>query len=254
MTGAMVAGGRRARRTTQGDAREQQLLDAGLRAVAERPAHALLPSRAATLRATEDDELGPASSGSFRNAFGSLEEFHRRLIAERLLVTHPAVPETEELLTEVSEALAGDSAVNLADLAARVLRQNLETNLAQRDMEQTRLLCLLAGIAPGGEQAAAAARDDYRDFTERFAALYEEILDGWGRHLREPFDTRSLAVIIAALADGLTLRHLVDPDAVDPVAYQHVVVCLLLLLVAPAGDDRGVEQLIAEVFPQPSAE
>lgn len=240
-------------RTDKGRERAAQILDAGRAAATSRSARDLLPSRSDTLRATHGDRSGlsPASAGSFRNLFGSLEEFHRRLVEERLLVTHPVVPETIELLAQAAEDIESGNAVNLADLLGRIARHNLEVNLADHDAEQARMLSFAAALAPGGDFAAAALREDYRHFTDEFTSLYDEILAAWGTRLREPFDTRSLAVVLAALADGLTLRHLVDPDSVDLTAYRHSVVALLLLLVARPGDDRDIVQLIAEVFPQP---
>jgi hypothetical protein len=113
------------------------------------------------------------------------------------------------------------------------------------------LLCFVAALAPGGDFVGDALRADYDDFTDEFAALYEAILDGWGRRLRHPFTTRSVAVVIGALADGLTLRHLIDPGSVDLEAYQHTIVGMLVLVTAPTDDDRGVERLIEDVFPRP---
>ena len=240
------------RRTDRGRQRAEQLLDAGAAALAARPAQEVLPSRAETLRATRDGAgaLGPASAGSFRNLFGSLSAYHRRLVEERLIV-NPAVPDTAALLAEVAEAIAADRPVNVADRLARIARLNLQANLDRPDAEQARMVCFAAALAPGGEFAADALREDFQGFTGELAAVYAQILEAWGMKLREPFDVDALAVLLGALAHGLTLRHLIDPEAVDLEAYQHALVALLLLLVARPSDDRGIAQLIQDTFPPP---
>lgn len=240
------------RHTDKGRERADQILDAGFAALSQKSAHDYLPSRAETLRATGSypGGLGMASVGSFRNLFGTVDGFHRRLVRERLLVTHPVIPETVAMLGDLAEALESGDMVNIADMVARIVRHNIEANLAGRRTEHGRMICFAAALAPGGEVAADALKEDYRHFTGEFALMYDEVLTAWGTKLRPPFDTRTMSVLLAALADGLTLRHLVDPEAVDLDAYQHTVVALLLLVVARPDDNRDIAQLIEEVFPQ----
>ena len=243
-------------RTDKGRERAEQILDAGQAALAAKSAHDYLPSRAETLRASGSTPggLGMASVGSFRNLFGTLEGYHHRLVPERLLVTHPVVPETVGMLGDLAAALESGDMVNIADMAARIVRHNIEQNLASRESEQARMVCFAAAMAPDGGFVAEVLREDYQHFTDEFAVMYDHVLAAWGTKLRPPFDTHVLSVLLAALADGLTLRHLVDPAAVDLDAYQHTVVALLLLVVARPDDDRDIGQLIDDVFPQSGRE
>jgi len=58
----------------------------------------------------------------------------------------------------------------------------------------------------------AIVREYYDHFTDELAEAYGIILDSWGREPVPPFDLRSLAVVLTALAAGLSIRSVVDPD------------------------------------------
>jgi AcrR family transcriptional regulator len=54
----------------------------------------------------------------------------------------------------------------------------------------------------------------YGPTEERMVPLYERVLGDAGRRLRPPLTAANLATVITALADGLTLRHSLDPQSV----------------------------------------
>ena len=54
----------------------------------------------------------------------------------------------------------------------------------------------------------------YGPVEERLVPLYEQVLAAAGRRVRRPLTAANMATIITALADGLTLRHSLDPDSV----------------------------------------
>ena len=54
----------------------------------------------------------------------------------------------------------------------------------------------------------------YGPTEERLVPLYERVLADAGRRVRPPLTAANLATVITALADGLTLRHGLDPDSV----------------------------------------
>jgi len=54
----------------------------------------------------------------------------------------------------------------------------------------------------------------YGPAQDRLVPLYEQVLTSAGRRVRPPLTAANLATIITALADGLTLRHSLDPASV----------------------------------------
>lgn len=58
----------------------------------------------------------------------------------------------------------------------------------------------------------ALVRDYYDRFTDELADAYQVLLDAWGREPAPPFDLRGVAVVLTALAAGLSFRHVVDPE------------------------------------------
>ncbi len=239
------------RRSAKGEQRAQQLLDAGLVAMARRSAAETLPSRVEVLQATREDgcALGPASTGSFRHAFGSLAEYHRRLVAERLVHLNPSDPATSEMLRAGADAIA-EGAVDLPELIGRIVRVNLETHLGQPDVAQARILTLAAGLAPGGDVVVDALREELWRLNVELADASQVMLDVWGMKVREPYTPASVAGLVTALATGVALRRLVDPASADLDDYEVIVVALLVLLVARPEDHRSLGRLIADVFPR----
>ena len=59
----------------------------------------------------------------------------------------------------------------------------------------------------------AIVREYYDRYTDELAEAYRVMLDSWGREPAPPFDLRGLAVVLTALAAGLSFRHVVDPEA-----------------------------------------
>lgn len=243
--------GTAARRSAKGEQRAQQLLDAGLVAMARKRAAEILPSRAEVLAATEEDgcRLGPASTGSFRHAFGSLEEYHRRLLEERLVRANPTDPATTEMLRAAADTVAGGG-VELPELISRIVRVNLDTHLGLPDVARARILTLAAGLGPGGDDVVEALREELWRLNQELAEGCQMLLDAWGMKVRDPYTPASVAGLVTALATGVGIRRFVDPAAADLDDYEVVVVALLVLLVARPEDDRSLGRLIADVFPR----
>ncbi len=58
----------------------------------------------------------------------------------------------------------------------------------------------------------AAMSQLYEHVTQVQVIGYEALLDAWGREPRPPYDLRTVAVTITAVADGLLLRRGFEPD------------------------------------------
>ena len=72
-----------------------------------------------------------------------------------------------------------------------------------------------------------AMRRGYDGVHEDFRLLFAALLELYGRTFREPFELDDLCVSATALAEGLALRHRVDPDRIrdeigDPEAPWHI--------------------------------
>jgi hypothetical protein len=55
-------------------------------------------------------------------------------------------------------------------------------------------------------------RQLYEHVTQVQVVGYEELLAAWGREPRPPYNLRTIAITITAIADGLVSRRLFEPD------------------------------------------
>lgn len=69
------------------------------------------------------------------------------------------------------------------------------------------LQIVAAGLAPSSPAIADALRRYYATVTEQYAAAYERLLDHWGYRLRHPFTSHSIAAVLMAIAEGLSMRR-----------------------------------------------
>lgn len=98
---------------------------------------------------------------------------------------------------------------------------------------------------PLEEGVTALVREHYDRYTDELAEAYGAILDAWGREPAPPFDLRSIAVVLTALASGLSIRHAVDPEAAPLDLGKEVIIMLApaLTRVKPGSSARGPSQL-----------
>ena len=85
----------------------------------------------------------------------------------------------------------------------------------------------------------------YAEGTEHWSEAYALVLRFYGLRLRRGFDERRLAVILTALLDGLTVRHGLEPDAVDDDLFPDAVLAVLLGLLEREDSDPTVSLLEA---------
>jgi AcrR family transcriptional regulator len=87
----------------------------------------------------------------------------------------------------------------------------------------------------------------YRDFRDPMIPIYEAMLVGLGRRLREPLTMPQLSNIMVALSEGITMQigaggGFAPTTEIFSLALQ----ALLPVLTTPTGDQRSIQQVIAD--------
>ncbi|MCZ7531659.1 MAG: TetR/AcrR family transcriptional regulator [Acidimicrobiia bacterium] len=84
-------------------------------------------------------------------------------------------------------------------------------------------------------------REYFDRYTDTLVDAIGQILDSWGREPAPPFELRDLAVILTAMAAGISFRRSVDPESVPDNLGRDAILLLApsLTRVAPGRDDRA---------------
>lgn len=97
-----------------------------------------------------------------------------------------------------------------------------------------------------GRTAGEVLRDGYTDLTSAVESLYQQGLRRIGREMLPPFTSQDFTVIVTAFAEGMQMRHGVDPEAVREDLYVDTVGAILLGLTRPRverADDEPAPEL-----------
>ncbi|WP_216912767.1 TetR/AcrR family transcriptional regulator [Nocardia noduli] len=132
----------------------------------------------------------------------------------------------EDEVSRRTHASGGDPRATIRDMC----RWNLEQ---VRTDPGTQLRLVVAAAAGNHAGALESVRDEYTRTTNISARVHAAALERWGASLRQPFTVELLAVTVAALAEGLTLRARFDPDSVPDDLFGHAVVALFASIVDP---------------------
>ncbi len=185
------------------------LLEAGAALVHERSTGEVLPGvREVCLRASR-------STAVFYGHFENLAAFHDALL-DQLLSTDVAfqvMADTMELLAEVTEKIRTGPADDIPRLIASVASANMEGQLAIGiPAFKARQLFVATADDRARRHAMVAMRRLYEHVTQVQVVGYAALLDAWAREPRPPYDLRSIAITVTAVADGLMLRRGFEPD------------------------------------------
>jgi AcrR family transcriptional regulator len=101
---------------------------------------------------------------------------------------------------------------------------------------------VLARQHPG---AMSRLRHAYAVYDNAGKQAYEVILARWGAALRKPFTHESVAVILTALVEGLSIRHLADPKAVSPALFGETVIALIGSIVDTGQNHEHIDDVVA---------
>lgn len=150
------------------------------------------------------------STGAFYEHFASQAEFvaelipwvldaerYRRLQAE----TVDFVDQMASVKVQLEDVVRGGAAKNLADIADDPYFI-IQMGMVARSEQDEKIRTLLAKM--------------YRDLNETYVGLYHRVLEVYGRRFRRGYTAGQLAVVLNAVAEGLAIRKLIDPDAVNP--------------------------------------
>lgn len=155
----------------------------------------------------------PRSTGAFYNIWPTHADFRRDLLRHLLDLNRfsrtrdPVV----ERFTELLAAADGPSAAVVLRLVADV---SFERFAAEQALRLKQALWASNG-ADDDVRALLAAL--YGSVSDTMTPFYDGLLARSGRRMRPPHTVQELAVVLAALHEGLSLRHSVQPEAVPEV-------------------------------------
>ena len=187
-------------------------------------ARELLPG---ALRAGLEHSLGPVPVARradvsrqtwYRNWGAGDGEFVADLVRHLLPVSRGMAGATRDGVAALvpGQALGIDAARELARLAFFVSAEPefvLSRFVVFALATEERIVAEREGCEELGD-LTAIVRDFFDGYTDELAGAYGVMLEGWGREPAPPFDLHSLAVVLTALAAGLSFRRVVDPEAV----------------------------------------
>jgi len=201
MTGA-ARGSRRAARA----ATEAAMLDAAARMLLQAPGTDVL----GTLKPVEIARRcePPRTTGAFYNIWPSQSAFRRALLDHVLSLDQF---QADEAITDLLGQVAKDPDTD-AQEAVRLVA-NLAFDV-MRDDPSFRLQHALWTRADVDPDVRDGLRRLHQTITDTMTPRYREVLEQSGRRMAPPFTLDTLAVAIAALAEGLNVRRAIDPDAV----------------------------------------
>ena len=223
----------------------ESLLGAGASLVLERRTGEVLPG------VREVCQRAGRSTAVFYGHFENLADFHGALL-EQLLSTDVAfevMARTMELLAEVSQKIRVCPPDDIPRLIASVAAANMQGQLAiGLPAFRSRLLIMGTADDPARRHGTAALRRLYDHVIEVQIIGYKELLDAWGREPRPPYDLRTIAMTITALADGLVLRRCFDPDLDITTLFEDAVRSLIPTLSRRIGTPDDLDEALRRSY------
>lgn len=181
------------------------------------------------------------------NGDGGKERFIRELV-ESLGAAEPGGT-VDVLVGRIRDQLVDNDGDPLP-----VIRAMAEQALRERECDPAvRFRLFVAIFGRDHEDAMVAARHEYRASTRVSGAAYDDLLKGWGAAPRMPFDGEKIAITLASLVEGFSLRRIIDPDAVPAGLFGDVVVALAAALVDIDQKNECVDDLFKHVVAEVKA-
>jgi len=199
----------------------------------------------------DDDGAGRLSALEAR--MRSLWEPHRNYIADLLTVAlaleHWSAPAYMDK-TRVAALMTGD----LVDAAHEIAFWDLEQILFQH-VASFRLQLMATALADRDPELRASLKSTYNTVDEQWGAVYAEALASHGIQFRAGFTLEMFTNTLTAVAEGLAMRLMVEPDKssiLDRDARRSLLGTVALALVAMCavreGDGRSLEDAIRDSF------
>ena len=201
------------------------LLEAGLRLLMSEPAAAFSHLTVARIAAEA------STHREFFHHWNNRDEYFHDLVAV-------IVEQGKSLQFEVFEQTVIDRLADGEDLASSLVAgaaAGLQSNVDDpRIVLEMLLWSRAARDVPTRDQLAQLNHQ----LDNANAAVVEELLTLTGRTLRAPFTAVSIAALIGAITQGLTLRYVIDPDVPPQDAIGWVLLNLVPMLTTTPGDTR----------------
>lgn len=220
-------------------------LEAGANIVHQRRTGEVLPGvREVCLRAGR-------STAVFYGHFENLAAFHDELINELLStdVAFEVMARTMDLLAEVTQKIRVCSADDIPRLIASVAAANMDGQLAIGvPAFRARQLFVATADDRARGHAMVAMRRLYEHVTQVQVIGYQALLDAWGREPRPPYDLRSIAITITAVADGLMIRRGFEPELDVTTLFEDAVRSLIPTLSRRVGTPDDLDEALRRSY------
>jgi AcrR family transcriptional regulator len=241
------------RKTGRNDEARERSRAALLQAGAELMVEGALRNPFAALRLRALCDRAGLSTGAFYVHWASLDEYEadlaRRLTEEDELAFAADFAEMKHF----AEAAAGEG-LTLAAIA-RLADKDLELLTSNPLWDAIELVNITWGRTSFREQIAQG----YQAIDHQTGQIYGMLLRQAGREPRPPLDWDSIGTILQGLAEGLGLRHKIEPErAAGPPGsaislYATAVASLLTVLTRPDNDQADVASTLAADLGVPQA-
>lgn len=201
----------------------------------------------AALRLRRLCERAGLSTGAFYVHWESLEEFYGDLAKRLTEEDETAFAPDFALLSELASTDTQKSALSAI---ARMADRDLQLLLSNPLWDAIELVSLTWGRTSFQDQLAHG----YRTIDHKTGQIYQSVLEQLGREPRHPFDWNSIGTILQALAEGLGLRHKIDPTAVPASSesnvglYATAVAAVLAVLTRRGGENDDAAEAIGTLL------
>ncbi len=190
------------------------------------------------LKAADIAARADMTTGAFYNRWPNREAFLADFLDYALSV------ERSPTFQAVAAAYAEANDLPLLEQIERLAEVNLAAIAANPSFAiQTHLWSLMRSRPDIRDRMEAM----YREFRDPMIPIYEAMLVGLGRQLREPMTMPQLSNIMVALSEGMTMQAVVG-GGFAPTAeiFSLALQALIPVLTAPSGDERSIQQVIAD--------
>jgi len=197
------------------------------------------------------------STGAFYVHWATLKEYYTELARYLTEEDELAFRADFESLSATAEQYTDQDPVAAI---TRLAEQDLRLLISNPLWDAMELVSLTWGRTQFRDQLVGG----YATVDHKTGRIYGSFLAKHDREPRPPFDWDGIGAILQALAEGLGLRHKVDPTAASPSAqsvfelYAIAVTAVLAILTQPIGEDDATVQKVAQRLlnyaPQPGGE
>ena len=175
----------------------------------------------ASIRLPEVADRAGVTIGAFYHYWASQDDYRLDLLRHLL---EPERFDTSATAGAVVTPLV-DAGVALTEIIRQATSRNFEALCALPDQRVA-----MALWAQDEAESIRLLRSMYRALDQRWADLYAGVLRAYAREARPPFDITEVSLVLTALADGLLVRHALEPRRIEQP------------LVGPPGPDDGDPQ------------